>query len=934
MQYRIDAICRMRKIQRTRILLAIISLIIVTIPVATLPKTHAVLTGEICILASATATSCGTTPPNFKPAAGTPMTVSIFIQGSDALGGSKISIVTDPTKLNPTAISSVGTVVPVPGITLVDCINGVPVPLSGGTCQAGIDGNGVASLGILSLGATTIAPTTGLLFTVTYNVLSTSPAAIDVLVVAGCVGGSVTGTDDCVLITAGAAVDPETLLVGATVNGVADVNALATSNNVFVSFDPTTTSVACTPSTVSISKTSTCTAAVTDTTIPANTPTGSITFIPSPGTTGGSLSANTCTLSAGSCSVTFSGTAPGTATVNATYSGDSTHDKSVAKRLASIIVVLDTTSTAVPKINCNIATGATSCTANVVVTVTDLNTTSNTPTGSVTFTLSAGTTGGSLSAPSCIPTTGSCSVIFTGTTVGSGSVTASYGGDSTHKGSTSNVATITVTKGANFGISSSQSSVTMVVGTTSKINVTFTPISGFTGSITLTNSTTPTVGLALSCNPNPITILSTTPINSTCTITATSAVVYSLTITGTSTSPSLSNSLAAPITVTVTKASPIITTQLVNTTNNQPLGPTNGAATVTVRTSVYDTAAIIGGFFVTGSVTYNLFNSLDCTGSAYPTTVTISNHLIPNLPPYPFNVAGFHGFTATYAGDGNNTATSGTCESLTVNALPVPSFTITNQPVYQAQATSYYLPSTTLSFNAASSYDPDSSPSILSDHIVLAIWTFGDGSGPTIRTTTIGLVNHTYTTVGTYKVTLTLTDNFDGTNSTSHTVITVVPQVKIVSYQLSSTSSTIGDRVKLTVDILNNGLLPLTFNVTMTVASLTAGTAQTVDQQQVSLAPNQENSAITLYWDTRGFSAESYTVVLRLVNARVNGSNGTPVSLLTSSQGAGSVALSPQGTSQLPGGNTLWITIGIVAAVAIILGLTAILLRRRKIPTA
>jgi hypothetical protein len=119
----------------------------------------------------------------------------------------------------------------------------------------------------------------------------------------------------------------------------------------------------------------------------------------------------------------------------------------------------------------------------------------------------------------------------------------------------------------------------------------------------------------------------------------------------------------------------------------------------------------------------------------------------------------------------------------------------------------------------------------------------------------------------------------------------------------------------------------------MTVASLTTGTAQTVDQQQVTLAPNQENSAITLYWDTRGFSAESYTVVLRLVNARVNGSNGTPVSLLTSSQGAGSVALSPQGTSQLPGGNTLWITVGIVAAVAIILGVTAILLRRRKIPT-
>ncbi|HVH14127.1 MAG TPA: Ig-like domain repeat protein, partial [Candidatus Angelobacter sp.] len=661
---------------------------------------------------------------------------------------------------------------------------------------------------------------------------------------------------------------------------------------------------------------------------------GSVTFTLSAGTTGGLLSAASCTMSAGSCSVTFSGPAPGTATVNATYSGDSTHHISAAKTLASITVVLDSTTTAIPSITCNIATAATSCTAPVVVTVTDLNTTSNTPTGTVNFALTAGTTGGSLSVNSCnLSAAGSCSVIFTGTSVGSGSITASYTGDSTHKGSTSTVTIITVTKGANFGISASRSSVTMVVGTSSKINVTFTPISGFTGSITLTNSTTPAVGLTLACNSNPVALSAgSTNSNSTCTIAAASAGTYSLTITGTSTSPSISNSLATPITVTITKANPIITTQLVNATNNQPLGPSNGAATITVGTSVYDTAAIIGGFFVTGSATYNFYNYRDCTGSAFPTTVTISNQVIPNLSPTPpFSTAGFHGFTVTYAGDGNNTGTSGTCESLIVNALPVPSFTVTNQPVYQAQASSYYLPGTTLSFNASSSYDPDSA--ILSDSVVQAIWAFGDGSGPVIRTTTTGLVNHTYTAVGSYKVTLKVTDNNDGTNSTSSTIVIVVPEVKIVSYHLSSASPTIGDRLTLTIDILNNGLLPLTFNVTMTVASISAGTAQTVDQQQVTLAPNQENSAITLYWDTRGFSAESYTVVIRLVNARVNGSHGTPVSLLTSSQGAGSVALSPQGTSQLPGGNTLWITVGIVAAVATILGVTAILLRRRKIPT-
>jgi PKD domain/Bacterial Ig-like domain (group 3) len=917
----------MKKILRIRLLLTIISLILVAIPIAALPRANAVFTGEVCILASSTATSCGTTPPNFTPATGTSLTVSFFIQGSDALNGIKMSVKTDNTILNPTAISSVGTVVPPPQITLVDCINGVPVAGSGASCQAGIDGVGVASLGILSLGGATIAPTTGMMFSVTYSVLSNSPAAIDVLAVSGCAGGSVTGTNDCVLISDGAAVVPETALVGATVNGVTDANALATVNNVF-GIDPSTTSVACNPNIVSIGKPSTCTATVTDTTAPANTPTGSVSFALSAGTTGGSLSAPSCALATGSCSVTFSGSAPGSASVNATYAGDGTHHGSAAKTLASITVKLDSTTTTVPNITCNIATGGTSCTANVVATVTDLNTTSIVPTGTVTFTLIVGATGGSLSAPNCPLSAGSCSVTFTGTSVGSGSITASYSGDSSHSGSTSSVATITVTKGANFGISASQSSVTMMVGTTSKINVTLTPISGFTGPITLTNSTTPTVGLTLTCNPKTVS-LSATPVNSTCTIGATSAGTYFLTITGTSTSPSLSNSLATPITVTVSKAGPIITTQLVNATNNQPLGPNNGAVIVTVGTRIYDTAAIIGDFFATGSVNYNLFNNRDCTGSTFfPTRVTISNHIIPNYPATPFNTAGFNSFNVTYAGDGNNTATSSTCEPLTVNAPPVPSFAVTNQPVYQTQGTGYYLQGTALSFNASSSHDPDAS--VLSDSIVLAIWNFGDGSGPIIQPIKL-LANHTYTTVGSFTVTLTVTDQYDGTNSTSSTVIIVVPQVKIVSYHLSSTSSTIGDRVTLTIDILNNGLLPLTFNVTMTVASLTAGTAQTVDQQQVTLAPNQENSAITLHWDTAGFSAQSYTIVIKLVNARAN---GTPVSLLTSSQGAGSVTLSPQGSSQLPGGNTLWITIGIVAAVAIILGLTAILLRRRKIPTS
>ncbi|HVH14708.1 MAG TPA: hypothetical protein VNA15_03195, partial [Candidatus Angelobacter sp.] len=206
---------------------------------------HGQLTGTVCVVSSTSATSCPSAPPSFFDSSSRNLTVALFISGSNAMGGAKVSVVTNPMILNPTAISFVGTVVPAP-IVLVDCINGVPVAGSGGSCQAGIDGSGVASLGILSLGRNTIAPTTGLLFTVTFNVLSTTQTGIDVLVNSGCAGNSITGTNDCILITAGAFVDPEKALVGALVNGVTDPNALATTSA--APAGTTATSVNCSPS--------------------------------------------------------------------------------------------------------------------------------------------------------------------------------------------------------------------------------------------------------------------------------------------------------------------------------------------------------------------------------------------------------------------------------------------------------------------------------------------------------------------------------------------------------------------------------------------------------------------------------------------------------------------------------------------------------------
>lgn len=80
---------------------------------------------------------------------------------------------------------------------------------------------------------------------------------------------------------------------------------------------------------ISVGQQSTCTATVTDSsnTGTAITPTGTVTF----SSTGpGSLSANSCSLSSGSCTVTFTGSAAGTASVTGSYAGDSAHTGSTS----------------------------------------------------------------------------------------------------------------------------------------------------------------------------------------------------------------------------------------------------------------------------------------------------------------------------------------------------------------------------------------------------------------------------------------------------------------------------------------------------------------------------------------------------------------------------------------------------------------------------
>src|SRR6266568_4546525 len=394
---------------------------------------HAQFIGTVCIdpaIAQATApTGCSTSPVALggtQFVVGSKFTLEVDLAGSDIMNGFEVAVMTDPTVLNPASTNASGSA------TLINTIGGSPFPLvncingAGMNCVTGIDGPGVAHLSEVALGGLSTAPTTGRLMYVTYNVMglsSGSPVGYVVttpLGVGACAGSSnsTAAGDTCVFVAnGGGGFDTENVQTATFANQAPK--------------DNTSTSLACSPSTVFPGALSTCTATVADTTTPSNTSVGTV--------------AASCTLVSGSCTAAFTGVAPGTATVTGTYSGDTSpapgHNGSTGTS-GTITVVKDDTSTSVGTVSCNIALGGISCTASVTATVADTTTSSSTPTGTVTFTLTAGTTGGSLSGNTCTLSAGSCSVTFTGTAAGTGSVTASYGGASTHNTSASSAATV------------------------------------------------------------------------------------------------------------------------------------------------------------------------------------------------------------------------------------------------------------------------------------------------------------------------------------------------------------------------------------------------------------------------------------------------------------------------------------------------------------
>ncbi len=123
-------------------------------------------------------------------------------------------------------------------------------------------------------------------------------------------------------------------------------------------------------------------------------------------------------------------------------------------------------------------------------------------------------------------------------------------------------------------------------------------------------------------------------------------------------------------------------------------------------------------------------------------------------------------YTVTITITDNDGASSSATDAKTVlNRPPVASFTESATTVYKGEV---------IRFNASQSYDPDGT-------IKSYTWDFGDGTNATGAT-----VDHSYTNVGTYTVTLTVTDN-DGATASISATKTVLSKLPVASFTESAT---------------------------------------------------------------------------------------------------------------------------------------------------
>lgn len=621
--------------------------------------------------------------------------IGVYLSGGDLINGFDITVLTNRTVLRPTGIDLTGTILAAPISNTVLCIDGALV--SGPTCLL-TDIPGTIHLAESGASGQLSTASTGLLFTLIYNVTGRTPARGQIVTFQTGCGSPTSPTSDppiCVTITNGGSGPVAETISSVRFNNSVDPNWVAISTP-----SPTTyTFNFGTPSPIVKFN------ATAEASFPGIVGSPAVTFtsIPSTGLTVSFTGAITA-CNAGPTPTTCGVSASFSASVGGTY---------FATIIGNYVSPNDTT----------LAPGGTLAgTVNIVINIVDIAWTVNgvseyNPTNSQTLYMAPGVgnpmqvpfvvtslggfTGMITYANSALTGTTGLAFVFPPTFSLSAGQTRTFliNGTATTKGSANWVPRITLTgsistfhssalltvKVSAFSLASNSTSVSFSP-TVGKAHVEITGTSlgsppatnGFAGPLAVSSPFTGPAGgiLAFSFSPgSTITLTAGGSANTNVTISGTSSGTYTVTFTGTGgTNKDMTNSTIVTVTITGGKNSPTLTTAVSSTS-------------VVVGQTAFDSSTLTGATVTAGgTVTYLLYLNGLCTApSSIVSVVTVSGGTVPNSRPVLFNATGTYSFNATYSGDtGNNPANNHSCEPLTViKATPTistminPSSTIT-----------------------------------------------------------------------------------------------------------------------------------------------------------------------------------------------------------------------------------------------------------------
>jgi len=400
--------------------------------------------------------------------------------------------------------------------------------------------------------------------------------------------------------------------------------------------------------------------------------------------------------------------------------------------------------------------------------------------GTVAYTLFSG---GTCAAPGSVVSTvtvtngivpNSRAVIFNAT--GSFSFQAVYSGDTNNNGATSACEPLTVIVGA--AIATTLSTTTPVVGTS------VTDSASLSGQTSNAGGTVTYTDFANGVCIAPGTIVSI--------VTVTNGVVPdsrpvlfnstgSFSFMAAYSGDANNNAATSPCeSLTVVKASPTITTTL-------------SSSTITVGSSVTDSATMANFFKAGGTVTYEFFTGSTCTGTATAvgTPVSVTNGVVPDSASQTFSTFGSFSWNGIYSGDANNNGATSPCEPLTVAGQRSLSTTLsaTTITVGGSVTDSATLNGTTTNASGTVTYTDFANSGCTSPGTTVSVVTVTNGAVPASRAVA-------FNSTGSFSFQATYSGDANNTPLTSACEpLTVNKTTPTITTLLSSTSITVGNAV-------------------------------------------------------------------------------------------------------------------------------------------